>query len=321
MGILIRKPGMLASFQDLGRNGFARFGINPGGVMDTAAARISNILCGNPDGEAVLEMHFPAPEIEFTEPVLFSLCGADFGGRLNDSEIEPWRLYAASAGDSLAFSRRVSGARAYLAVSGGFEIERWLGSGSTNIKAAIGGFRGRALIAGDRVGFGRTANRSPAPPLRASSRLLPIYRPIPTVRYVAGAEFELLPEESRRIFNERLFSISPRSDRMGFRLEGPTVALAEPFELVSSAVNFGTVQLLPDGQLIILMADHQTSGGYPRLANVIPTDLPLVAQLVAGDKIGFHSVSEDESERLYLEFEEDLSLLRAGCRFRLDAID
>ncbi len=321
MGILIRKPGMLASFQDLGRSGFARFGINPGGVMDTAAARIANILCGNPDGETVLEMHFPAPQIEFTAPGFFALCGADFGARLNGSEIEPWRHCTASKGDSLVFSRQINGSRAYLAVRGGFNLNRWLDSGSTNIKAGLGGLEGRALAAGDRVGFQRNTAGFGVPTFRASSRMLPMYGPMPTVRYVAGAEFELLTEHSRRTLDEGLFLVSPQSDRMGFRLEGPPLALAEPIELVSSAVNFGTVQLLPDGQMIALMADHQTSGGYPRLANIIPTDLPLVAQLGAGNKIGFHPVSLEEAERLFIEFERDLSLLRTACKFRLDAID
>lgn len=319
MGILIRKSGLLATFQDLGRRGFGRFGVNPGGVMDTAAARIANALCGNPDSEPVLEMNFPAPEIGFTSPCVFSICGADLDARLNRSPIFPGRLQTASGGDVLTFKRRRSGAIAYLAVRGGFVLDDWLGRSGTNLAAGLGGFHGRALGKGDHVEF--REERSPAPILIAAPSLSPLYTSFPTVRFVRGPEFDTLSPGSAEMLRKITFSVSANSNRMGFRLAGPNLTPERPIEMISSGVNFGTIQLLPDGQLIILMADHQTTGGYPRIATIIPTDRPLVAQLVPGDKIGFHEVTLEEAEKLYFEFERNLNLLRTACKFKFDAQD
>lgn len=317
--MLIRKSGLQSTFQDLGRRGFGRFGVNPGGVMDTAAARIVNALCGNSDGEPVLEMNFPAPVIEFTSACVFALGGADLDARLNGSPISPGRLQNASAGDVLSFAGRLTGAVAYLAVGGGFVLDEWLGSAGTNLAAEMGGFHGRALGKGDHVEF--CNERSAAPNLIASPSLLPLYTSFPTVRFVRGPEFDLLSVGSVEMLRKITFSVTANSNRMGFRLAGPKLSTRRAIEMVSSGVNFGTVQLLPDGQLIILMADHQTTGGYPRIATIIPTDLPLVAQLVPGGKIGFHEVSIEEAESLYFRFEKDLNLLRTACRFKLDAQD
>ncbi len=317
MGMLIQKPGLLATFQDLGRRGFGRFGVNPGGVIDTAAARIANALCGNSDSEPVLEMNFPAPEIKFTSDCVFVLSGADLDARLNGSPIVSGRLRSASVGDVVSFAGRRSGAIAYLAVRGGFLLEDWLGSLGTNLAAGMGGFHGRAVRKGDQVEFGE--DHSAAPRLIASHTLFPFYTPFPTVRFVRGPEHEIMTDRSAEVLRKITFSVSANSNRMGFRLSGPELSPKEPFEMISSGVNFGTIQLLPDGRLIILMADHQTTGGYPRIATIIPTDLPLVAQLVPGDKIGFHEVTLEDAENLFFEFERDLNLLRTACKFKLDA--
>ncbi len=319
MGILIRKSGLLATFQDLGRQGFGRFGVNPGGVMDTAAARIANALCGNGDSEAVLEMNFPAPEIEFTSASVFAVCGADLDARLNGSPIRSGCLQTATRGDVIAFPRRRSGAIAYLAVRGGFAVDEWLGSRGTNLAAEYGGFGGRALASSDEIEF--REQHDSAPDLMASRTLSPISTAFPTVRFMRGPEFDLLTNESADVLRKITFAITPNSNRMGFRLAGPKLRSKRLFEMISSGVNFGTIQLLPDGQMIILMADHQTTGGYPRIATIIPTDLPLVAQLAAGDKIGFHEVAIDEAERLFFTFERDLNLLRTACKFKLNAQD
>ncbi len=132
---------------------------------------------------------------------------------------------------------------------------------------------------------------------------------------MAGAEFELLTEQSQANFLEENFIITQNSDRMGFRLRGASLQLQKLKEIVSSAVNFGTIQLLPDGQMIVLMADHQTSGGYPRIANVISTDLPPLAQLGTNDKVAFHLISIEEAENLFVKFENDLILMKTAIKF------
>lgn len=313
MSILINKSGVLTTVQDLGRNGFRGFGINPNGAMDKAAARLINVLLGNDERETVLETHFPAAQIAFEAAAIIALGGADFGAMLDDESIENWRPFFAKKGSILKFNKKTSGNRAYLTVKGGFKIEEWLGSRSTNLIADIGGFEGRKLQAGDRLFLNSKSEIQPAKfPCKISSALIPSYRSLPTVRVTAGAEFERLTGLSERNFLKQNFTVSLNSDRMGFRLAGEPLYLIDDLELVSSAVDFGTIQLLPDGQMIILMADAQTSGGYPRLAHIVSKDLPIVAQLGAGDAFNFELISLAEAEDLTIQFERDLNRLKIG---------
>ena len=317
MSILIEKSGVLSTFQDLGRNGFRRFGINPNGAMDVSAARLINILLGNCESEAVLEMHFPAPNLRFEEPTIIALGGAKFAAKINDQAIENWRPYCIEKNQMLSFPNKISGNRVYLSIKGGFVIERWLNSASTNLTAKIGGFEGRSLIKGDRLFFNsRFQIPDTAFRYRIAGSVIPHYSPMPTVRVVAGAEFDKLTAFSERSFLKDNFTISRNSNRMGFRLSGESLYLLDKIELISSAVAFGTIQLTPDGQMVILMADHQTSGGYPRIAHVISKDLPILAQLGANDKVNFELISIEEAEDLALEFERDLSLLKVGVNSR-----
>jgi antagonist of KipI len=317
MSILITKAGILSTVQDLGRNGFRRFGINQNGAMDRTAVRLINILLGNSENTAVLELHFPAPEIAFEEPVVFALGGANFSAKLNGTAIENWRVYFAEKGSTLKFNEKIFGNRAYLSVRGGFQIKSWLGSASTNLKAKIGGFEGRMLGSGDRIFFEPAQNFKDSNfNFRISDSMIPRYSRFPTARVVEGAEFENLTAFSQQNLLKETFAITANSDRMGFRLRGEALFLLDEKELISSAVSFGTIQLLPDGQMIVLMADHQTSGGYPRIAHVAPFDLPLLAQLGANDKVGFHLISIAEAENLLVNFENNLNLLRTACKFR-----
>lgn len=316
MSILINKAGILTTVQDLGRNGFRQFGINQNGAMDKIAVRLINSLLANDENTAILEMHFPASEILFEESVVFALGGADFSAQLNGETVENWRIYSAEKGSTLKFEEKIFGNRAYLSIKGGFKIESWLDSASTNLKAKIGGFEGRKLQIGDRI-IPNSKSQIPNSKFnyKVSNSLIPFYSKFPTVRVLRCAEFEILTAISQENFLNNNFTITPNSDRMGFRLRGEPLQLLHAKELVSSAVNFGTIQLLPDGQMIVLMADHQTSGGYPRIANVIPTDLPLLAQLGANDKFAFHLIKIEEAENLLVRFEKDLNLLKIAAKF------
>lgn len=314
MSILIQKAGILGTVQDLGRFGHRRFGINTGGAMDRTAVRLINILLGNDESAAVLEMHFPASEIVFETTANFAVGGADFCPQLDNAAIQNWRSHSAEAGSVLRFSEKRLGNRAYLAVSGGFDVDNWLGSSSTNLVAGVGGFRGRKLQVGDRIRFARPNSFRSRPAGVISPAIIPRYGNFPTVRVIAGNDFENLRSESKDAFEKQGYKISVHSDRMGFRLASDPLYVKTPNAELSSAVSFGTVQLLPDGQLIVLMADHQTTGGYPRIAHVIDRDLPVAAQLGAGDGIGFHMVSLAEAEALFFERERDLALFRVACR-------
>lgn len=320
MSILIQKAGILTTVQDLGRRGFRRFGINPGGVMDARAARLINILLGNDENETVLEIHFPAAEIRFEKPCIFAVGGAEMTPNLDGKNIDNWRVYNAKRGDVLKFSQKKLGNRTYLAIRGGFAIDKWLGSSSTNLTAAIGGFEGRKLKNSDCLNLRQPEQTAYRPrfPQKISPSLIPHYSSFPTVRVIAGAEFERLDGDSKKKFENTGFTVTNDSNRMGFRLNGEDLALKTPIEIVSSAVSFGTIQLLPDGQMIALMADHQTSGGYPRIAHVIDHDLPVIAQLGSRDQVAFHMISLAEAEYLSLTVEKEIAFLKTGVRFASD---
>lgn len=318
MSLLIKKPGIFSTVQDGGRFGSRRFGINPNGPMDVAAARVAAVLAGLDDGAAVLEMHFPAAEIVFEEETVFVIAGADFDARLDGKVIDDWRPHSATAGATLRFKSKNRGNRVYLAVSKGLGVDDWLGSASTNVRAGAGGVEGRQLRAGDRIPFAGLTNSPKGLNFSAAPSLRPRYSAFPTVRIVGGAEFDLLTPKSRELFMSATFFVDKDSDRMGFRLDGATLELSQPREMISSGVGFGTIQILPGGQPIVLMADHQTVGGYPRLAHIIPTDLPLVAQLGTNDGLGFHLVTTDVAERALIDWESDFRLLKAAMRFRVN---
>jgi antagonist of KipI len=312
MSIVVQKSGILSTVQDLGRTGFRRFGINPNGAMDKTAARLINILLGNDESAAILEMHFPAPVLRFETAGTVALGGADFAAVLDGETVENWRPVSIEKNQTLKFTKKITGNRAYLSVKGGFAINEWLGSASTNLVAHIGGF-GRSLTKDDKLNFkAQFADEPQKANYKISKNLIPHYSSHPTLRIVAGAEFERLTAPSKQILLDQSFRISNDSNRMGFRVSGEPLFLNDKIELVSSAVDFGTIQSLPDGQMIILMADHQTSGGYPRIGHVITTDLPILAQLGATDKVNFQLISLAEAERLTLDFERDLNLLRIG---------
>lgn len=315
MSILLESGGILTTLQDSGRSGFRRFGINPNGAMDKSAAGLVNLLLGNWERAGVLEMHFPAPALRFRENALVAVGGADFGARIDDWKIENWRTVWVEKNSVLRFAGKKLGARAYLAVKNGFAVADWLGSQSTNIAAGAGGFAGRALRRGDELFFARPQIEKLKFNRRIAPGLIPAYHDSPVVRAVAGAEFAALTDDGRTIFQTASFAVAPESNRMGFRLRGAKIELKEQREMISSAVDFGTIQLLPNNQLIVLMADHQTTGGYPRVANVATVDLPILAQLAANDRVRFQIVSQQTAEDLLLRREAELDRLRAVAGF------
>lgn len=306
MSLIVQRAGILTTIQDLGHNGNRRFGIGPGGAMDPAAVRLINCLMGNDDSEAVVEMHFPAAQICFDAAAVFAIGGADLGAELDGKPIENWRPIYAVKDSLLRFTGKTRGHRAYLTVAGGLALNEWPESGRV----------GTHLKTGDKLPLKKAVKTERiTAAVKVSTSILPLYSRFPTVRIIPGGEFYELDAKDRALLTEQDYAITGNSNRMGFRLAGePIVSPSE--ELISSAVSFGTVQLLPDGQLIVLMADHQTTGGYPRVAHVISHDLPLLGQLGPGDKVAFHLIDLVEAEDLSLEFERELSFFRVGCRFQ-----
>lgn len=285
--------------------------------MDRSATRLINILVGNRENDAVIEMHFPAAQMVFENECIFALGGADFDPALDGTPIDNWKPIHAERGAELKFRRKISGNRCYLAVAGGFSVEAWLGSSSTNLAAKAGGYLGRSLEIGDRIALNSTGRSDRAANVRISPSLLPRYSQFPTLRITVGAEYDMLDPKSRETLLGERFVVTGDSDRMGFRMDGSPLSITAPLELLSTAVNYGTIQLLPSGQIVVLMADHQTTGGYPRLAHVIETDLPVLAQLGSGDGIAFELVEQAEAEGLREAFEREVSRFRTACIYGL----
>ena len=285
--------------------------------MDRASLRILNILLGNDENEAAVELHFPAGEIVFEAKCTFALTGADFDPNVNGFPIAMGKTYLVEEGDVLGFKKRITGQRAYLGVVGGFEVTPWLGSRSTNLAAHIGGYNGRPVLAGDRLE--QRKRTTPASPvsLRAGHSLIDAPPLSPSIRVTAGPEYDwLTPLSTEKLLSEP-YRISRDSNRMGYRTDGEPLCLLDELEMISTAVNFGTIQLLPNGQLVILMADHQTTGGYPRIGQVIRRDLSTLAQLGPGDRLFFELVSISEAEELDLELEKRLAVLKVGRRLKI----
>ncbi len=306
MSLLIRKEGIFTSIQGVGAFGLQRFGVNPRGAMDRTAARIANLMLGNDDDDLVLELHFPGPEIEFTEASRFAVAGADLLPVLNGAAIANWKTHAANADDVLGFEKKIVGSRAYIAVEGGLRLPEAQPRSFSTVRLKKG-----SLIERNAPAAGSPENINHA----ASRDIRPAYRNSPTVRVLRGGEFDHLDDSAQTAFTAGSFTVTNDSNRMGFRLSGPEIHIYALDEMVSAAVTFGTIQLLPDGQLIVLMADHQTSGGYPRVGNIISADLPLIAQLGPGDAVNFKLVEIGEAEEAAIKIERDLRMLRDAVRF------
>ncbi|HMG67864.1 MAG TPA: biotin-dependent carboxyltransferase family protein [Chitinophagaceae bacterium] len=323
MSLRIIKAGVLDTIQDLGRYGVQHLGINPGGAMDRFAAQAVNMLLGNCVDEAVIEIHFPSSIFLFEQEAMLAIGGADFSATINGEEIPPWHPVITAKNSILQFQKWKQGARCYVAVREKLEIQKWLNSYSTNLKAAIGGFDGRSLQKGDSIRFKEKNDYKTflkdqdfvVLPWKADVGWNEI--PIKRIAVIPGNEWTHLNEISKEVFLTESFIIDSLADRMGYRLKGKVIQEKNE-ELVSAVVSFGTIQLLPNGELTILMADHQTTGGYPRIAHIVSAHLPMVAQKQTGDKIQFRLTDLTYAEELLFKQQQHLLQLQNACKFRLE---
>lgn len=317
MSLLVVKAGLLDTVQDTGRWGHAHQGIHAAGAVDPLALRVANLLVGNPADTAAIEMHFPAPHLRLEQAAVFALSGADFGAELDGQAVPVGTLVQATAGSTLLFRRQTRGMRAYFGVRGGFALEPWLGSYSTDLLAGVGGLHGRALQAGDCLPFRQTLPTAPSNNTICSWRanVSGLYPTDPVFRFLPGPEYDLLDAASRARLETAEWLLSRHNNRMACAVEGPALHRREPVELVSSMVVPGTVQLLPDGSLLLLLADCPTTGGYPRVAQIASADLPGLAQHRPGEwfclrKIQLEAAAKAAKQQRQL-------LRRLGARIKL----
>ncbi len=324
MSISVLTPGLLTTVQDLGRVGHQKTGLVVSGALDAAALRTANLLVGNAENAAGLECTLRGPTLRFEADALLALTGADLAATIAGQPVPLGRPVAVRAGAVLAFGTPTTPGRAWLAVAGGVAVPLVLGSRATYLRAALGGLAGRALRAGDVLPVGEwlaTARQlfdalkleNPlgwaAPRWRvAAGRVLRPGEPL-VVRAMPGPEYEQFAPASQRAFWGGAFAVTTEADRMGCRLSGPALVRTTKAELLSSAVTCGTVQVPAGGQPLVLLADCQTTGGYPRLAQVISADWGRLAQALPGTRLLFQRVDLAGAQALYLAQEQRLRAL------------
>jgi antagonist of KipI len=316
--LTVRQAGFLTTVQDLGRPGLQRFGISPGGALDAHALRVANLLLANEETAAGLEITLGGLRVAFDEPRLVAWCGGDFDVRIGEAALSPGRVGLVQAGEELFFNRSNVGCRAWLALAGGIDVAPVLHSRSTDLRAGFGGFDGRPLSHGDLVPL---LNHAPSLDLKRQMRIFSWRAPAdwampakanPVLRFIRGADWQRLNAAAQQTFLNAEFTISPDSNRMGARMEGPLLRREDRGDLISEAVAPGTIQVPPNGKPILLLGDCQTIGGYPKIAHVITVDFPAAAQLRPGDRVRFREVSLSEAHQLLLAREAELRRFSVG---------
>lgn len=312
--IKIKRPGLLTLIQDNGRYGYQQFGVPVSGVMDSFSHRVANILLGNNEDEAVLEITIVGPEIEFMENSLIAITGGNLSPALNGEPISMWESVCVKKGDILSFSGIKNGCRGYIAFAGGIQVEKVMESRSTYVKAKIGGLHGESLKSGDVLKIGDLEEDLTSTKYRKlPNKYIPTYSKEFEVRVVLGPQDDYFTENAVDKFLSTAYKVTNECDRMGYRLEGEAIAHIDGGDIISDGINFGAIQIPSHGQPIIMMSDRQTAGGYTKIANVISVDLPKIAQAKPGDSIRFKKVTIYEAQELLKRMEENINDIKKSC--------
>jgi antagonist of KipI len=315
--VRVVKPGLLTTVQDRGRWGSQSFGVSVSGAMDLYSHRLANAIAHNDADAATLEATMAGPELEFEDARTVAVAGALFEVWIDDRLISMRSAVDVSAGSVLRFGRRLRGARAYIAISGGVATPVELGSRSTHVPSGIGGFDGRALKAGDRLPLGvpdKTVRRPAAPrvPIVPSRQAWSLPDGHATLRVLPGPQADRFVPTAFDVLQSSPYRIAGDSNRMGYRLIGPGLEVASRADLVSDATPAGVLQVPASGQPILLMADRQTTGGYPKIAAVISADISIAGQLAPGDSLSFVTCSPRDA--LAALIAQERSLMAASAR-------
>ena len=309
MGIIVGNPGIQTTVQDEGRFGYQQFGVSPAGPMDTQSFYLANILAGNQKSEGALEMTFSGPELTFEEDNVIAVTGADMSPTVNGEPIPIYQAVLVHAGDVLAFGFASNGCRSYLAFAGGLDVPLVMGSKSTLMRNNLGGVNGRKLEKGDRIGFCAPETELPNMILR---KLQPEVFPKKelTLRVVARPQDTEFTEEELKHFFWYGAEITNEFDRMGCRLQREVpVKHKGDGNIITDGIAFGSIQVPPNGQPIIMLADRQSTGGYTKIGTVISVDLPKLAQSVPGYRVRFVRVGGEVAQNLYIQRLEKLERL------------
>lgn len=317
MEMLVARAGFLTSVQDLGRTGYRQSGVSLGGALDSFALRVANLLVGNEESAAGLEITLNGLQLRFADERIVAWCGGEFDVRVGSTSVPAGHAALMNAGEELKFNHPKTGCRCWIAISGGIDVPTVLGSRSTDLRASFGGFEGRALRDGDEVPLGNFRRLQTAAAGRISSWSAPepwlqTASANPVLQVIRGADWDRFNDVTIHGFTNEAFAVSPDSDRMGVRFDGPELQRSDDVDLTSEAVAPGTIQVPPSGKPILLLGDCQTIGGYPKIAHVITVDLSVAAQLRAGDHVRFSEVSLTDAHRLLLQHDRELERFRIG---------
>ncbi|HJW37853.1 MAG TPA: biotin-dependent carboxyltransferase family protein [Candidatus Udaeobacter sp.] len=327
MSAIVKRAGFLTSVQDLGRTGLRQFGVSTSGALDSFALRVANLLVGNGERAAGLEITLGGLQLRFDDERIVAWCGGEFDVHIGSTALPAGHTAFLRPGEELKFGRPQIGCRCWLAVSGGIDVPLVLGSRSTDLRGNFGGFEGRTLRDGDVIPLGiprqspafakATVDKQDAPITGISSWTAPHdwaspAKRDPILRFVRGIDSSRFNDVTIQHFASVAFTVSPDSDRMGVRFDSPELQREDNVDLTSEAVAPGTIQVPPSGKPILLLGDCQTIGGYPKIAHVITVDLGIAAQLRAGDHVRFCEVSLSDAHRLLLERERELERFRIG---------
>jgi antagonist of KipI len=303
--IEVQAPGLLTTVQDLGRQGFGPAGVSPSGAADSISLRLGNRLVGNEEGAAALEMMLLGGTFIFPKGAIVALIGSDFGAMLDDVRVDLGASMQVRPGQTLHVGPTTSGARCYLCVQGGIAVKPFLGSASTHILSGLGGFEGRPLRKGDILRIGRASKRFRKRIIAAPATENFSHRK--ALRATPGPQADWFSESSLHTFFAGTYRVGEQSNRMGLRLEGAAISQLGAREMITEGVSLGAVQVPGGGSPIILFVEQQTTGGYPKIANVISADLHRVGQLRARDEIRFEPVTFDAARTLLVEQEKLLA--------------
>jgi biotin-dependent carboxylase-like uncharacterized protein len=293
--LLVQDAGPLTTVQDLGRPGYLRVGIPASGPMDREAFLLANRLVGNPDTAAGLECTLIGPRVEFTDERLVAITGADMAATVNGSPVRAWQGLRVRAGDVLRLGPARSGVRAYLAVTGGVETPPVLGSRATYVRGGLGGLEGRALRKGDRLPLGRMAA---ARPRRMDPGRVPAYGGEAELAVVLGPQDDRFTPAGIAALFEGPYEMLPQNDRMGARLKGPFIEHTRGHDIISDGVALGGIQVIGEGQPIVLLADRQSTGGYTKIGTVCSFDIGRIAQVKPGGRLRFRRVTVAEAHAM-----------------------
>lgn len=303
--LLVESAGLQTTVQDLGRPGFGPEGVSASGAADPVALRLGNLLVENQPGVAGLELTLVGGSFVFPDGAVIALTGADLGATVNGRPLEMWASHTLEPGTKLMFGATRNFARGYLAIAGGIQVDPFLGSASTHVLSGLGGFEGRALRKGDRLRIGKASKKVRR--RRITLAALYAFKPRKVLRVTEGPQADWFSEAAKQVFYRDVFRVSEESDRVGLRLEGTALDGSPAREMITEGVSLGAVQVTPSGQPIILFVEQQTTGGYPKIANIIAADLHRIGQLRPRAEIRFQRTSLAVARSLWIEQERLLN--------------